>query len=73
MRSSMMSLRTTKPSLKSIAKISKARQTEIVTLPHRYILACLQDITIDHESAVQELDALMVNASPSVSPPLAPS
>ena len=55
---------TTKPLLKSIAKVNKARQTEIVTLPHRHIWACLQDITIDHAAAVQELDALMVDASP---------
>ena len=55
---------TTKPLLKSIAKVNKARETEIVTLPHRHIWACLQDITIDHAAAVQELDALMVDASP---------
>ena len=51
---------TTKPLLKSIAKVNKARETEIVTLPHRHIWACLQDITIDHAAAVQELDTLMV-------------
>ena len=39
---------TTKPLLKSITKVNKARETEIVTLPHRHIWACLQDITIDH-------------------------
>ena len=55
---------TTKPLIKSITKINKARETEIVTLPHWHIWACLQDITIDHVSAVQELDALMVDASP---------
>ena len=49
--------------LKSIAKINLARQTEIITLPHRHIWHCLQDITIDHASAAQELDALMVDAS----------
>jgi len=49
--------------LKSIAKVNQARQTEIVTLPHRHIWHCLQDITIDHASAAQELDALMVDAS----------
>ena len=49
--------------LKSIAKINLARQTEIITLPHRHIWHCLQDITIDHASAAQELDALMVDAT----------
>ncbi len=53
-----------KPLLKSIAKINQARQDEIVTLPHRHIWRCLQDITIDHPAAVQELDNLMINASP---------
>ena len=56
---------TTKPLFKSIDKVSKKRQTEIVLLPHKHIWrACLQDITIDHQAAVQELDALMVDASP---------
>ena len=55
---------TTKPLFKSIAKVNKARQTEIVTLPHQHIWHCLQDITIDHHAAVQELDALMIGASP---------
>ena len=55
---------TAKPLLKSITKVNKARETEIVTLPHRHIWHCLQDITIDHAAAVQELDALMVDASP---------
>ena len=55
---------TSKPLLKSITKVNNARETEIVTLPHRHIWACLQDITIDHAAAVQELDALMVDASP---------
>jgi len=54
---------TTKALLKSIAKINLARQAEIITLPHRHIWHCLQDITIDHASAAQELDALMVDAS----------
>ena len=39
---------TTKALLKSIAKVNQARQTEIITLPHRHIWHCLQDITIDH-------------------------
>ena len=54
---------TTKALLNSIAKINLARQTEIITLPHRHIWHCLQDITIDHASAAQELDALMVDAT----------
>ena len=39
-------------------------QTEIVLLPHQHIWRCLQDITIDHAAAVQQLEALMVGASP---------
>ena len=54
---------TTKPLFKSITKVNKTRQTEIVTLPHQHIWRCLQDITIDHHAAVQELDALMVGAT----------
>jgi hypothetical protein len=54
---------TTKPLLKSINKVNKARQTEIVTLPHQHIWHCLQDVTIDHHSAIQELDSLMVGAT----------
>ena len=57
---------TTRALLKSIAKVNQKRQSEIVTLPHRHIWHCLQDITIDHASAVQELDALMVGAAPEV-------
>ena len=55
---------TTKPLLKSIAKINQARQDEIITLPHRHTWHCLQDITIDHAAAVQELDDLIGDASP---------
>jgi hypothetical protein len=55
---------TTRALLKSIAKVNLARQTEIVLLPHRHIWRSLQDITIDHASAVQELNALMVGAGP---------
>ncbi len=55
---------TTRALLKSITKVNLARQSEIVTLPHRHIWRCLQDITIDHASALQELDALMIEASP---------
>jgi hypothetical protein len=54
---------TTRPLLKSISKINKARETGIDTLPHRHIWNCLQDITIDHAAAIQELDTLMINAS----------
>ena len=54
---------TTKPLLKSITKVNKTRQTEIVLLPHQHIWRCLQDITIDHVSAIQELNALMVGAT----------
>ena len=55
---------TTRALLKSITKVNLARQSEIVTLPHRHIWRCLQDITIDHASAVRELEALTIEASP---------
>jgi hypothetical protein len=55
---------TNKPLFKSINKVNKTRQTEIVLLPHQHIWRCLQDITINHAAAIQELDALMVGASP---------
>jgi hypothetical protein len=55
---------TTKPLIKSIAKVNKKRPSEIVLLPHQHIWHCLQDITIDHRAAEQELDALMLGASP---------
>jgi hypothetical protein len=54
---------TTKPLLKSITKANKKRQSEIVTLPHQHIWLCLQDIQIDHQAAVQELDAVLVGAT----------
>jgi hypothetical protein len=54
---------TTTPLFKSINKVNKKRQTEIATLPHQYIWRCLQDITIDHQAALQELNALMVGAT----------
>jgi hypothetical protein len=54
---------TTKPLLKSIIKVNKARHSEIVLFPHQHIWRCLQDVTIDHQAAVSELDALMVGAS----------
>jgi hypothetical protein len=55
---------TTRALLKSIARVNQSRQTEIATLPHRHIWRCLQDITIDNQAAQQELEALMVNATP---------
>jgi hypothetical protein len=55
---------TTKPLFKSITKVNKKRQSEIVTLPHQHIWRCLQDIKIDHQAAVQELEGLMVGATP---------
>jgi hypothetical protein len=57
---------TNKPLFKSINKVNKTRQTEIVLLPHKHIWRCLQDITIDHGAAIQELDTLMVGATPEV-------
>jgi hypothetical protein len=59
---------TTRALLKSIAKVNQARQTEIVTLPHRHIWRCLQGITIDHAAAVQELDEPVVEDSPRLVP-----
>ena len=55
---------TTKPLFKSITKVNRKRESEIVTLPHQHIWRCLQDITIDHQAAVEELDALMIEATP---------
>jgi hypothetical protein len=55
---------TTRALLKSIAKVNQAMQSEIVTLPHHHIWDCLQDITIDHDAAVRELDALISGATP---------
>jgi hypothetical protein len=54
---------TTKPLFKSIDKVNKKRQSEIVTLPHQHIWRCLQDISIEHQAAVQELDGLMIGAT----------
>jgi hypothetical protein len=39
-------------------------QSEIVTLPHHHIWDCLQDVTIDHDAAVREIDALISGATP---------
>jgi hypothetical protein len=55
---------TTKPLLRSIKKINKLRQSEIVLFPHQHIWRCLQDITIDYQAAQQELNALINNAAP---------
>ena len=53
-----------RPLIQSIAKVDLRRQSEIVTLPHRHIWRCLQDITINLDAAMMELDDLMVNATP---------
>jgi hypothetical protein len=55
---------TCKPLLKSIAKVNKIRQSEIVLLPHKHIWRCLQDITIDCQAAQQAIDAMIISASP---------
>jgi hypothetical protein len=55
---------TNKPLLRSINRVNKLRQSEIVTLPHRHIWHCLQDITIDHQAAQQALDSMITSASP---------
>jgi hypothetical protein len=55
---------TDKPLLRSINRVNRLRQSEIVLLPHRHIWRCLQDITIDYQAAQQEIDALITSASP---------
>jgi hypothetical protein len=55
---------TNKPLLRSIAKVKKIRQSEIALLPHQHIWRCLQDITIDHQAAQQDIDAMITSASP---------
>jgi hypothetical protein len=55
---------TTKPLLRSVNKIKKLRQSEIVLFPHEHIWRCLQDITIDYQAVLRELDALINNATP---------
>jgi hypothetical protein len=55
---------TTKPLLRSIAKVNKFRQSEIALLPHRHIWRCLQYITIDYQAAQQAIDEMIISASP---------